>query len=174
MVLILKKNEPITGDLLRSLSKADLALARLEMTWERRDRIKVWTRAAVDVARFWRGARIRHLAAVRREARWMRRSAVENMVKAHEVLLRRDPEELPAALPWLATAAGFDPKCGEVHCLRGEILYALEKPDEARRAFTDALELLPDDRSRRDGVANPRSASSSSSATSSLQHGREG
>ena len=143
MVLILKKNEPITGEMLRSLSKHDLALARLEMTWERRDRIKIWTKGAVDVARFWRGARIRHLAAVRREARWMRRSAVENMKVAHEVLLRRDPEELPKALPWLAAANKFDPKCGEVHRLRGEILYALGQPGEAHGAFADSLKLSP-------------------------------
>ena len=92
------------------------------MTWDRRDRIKIWTKSAVDVARFWRGSRIRHLAAVRREARNRRRGAVRRMVKSHEVLVRRDPEELEIALPWLDEAAGEDPYCGEVWALRGEIL----------------------------------------------------
>ena len=114
MVLILDPAEPITGDFLRSLTKQNLALARLEMTWGRRGYVEKWANAALDVQRFWRGTRRRWLASVRRKARAKRRKAIVHLREAHAVLLERDPETLETALPMLDKAENQDPRCGEL------------------------------------------------------------
>ena len=99
MPLILDPNEPLTGDLLRSLKqRGTLRLARLEMTWGQRKNVDKWQRAAVDAQRVWRGFLRRWLSDVRKDARDARRKAVRHMAQAHAILARRAPDELPREL----------------------------------------------------------------------------
>mmetsp|Transcript_11886 Transcript_11886/g.17801 ORF Transcript_11886/g.17801 Transcript_11886/m.17801 type:complete len:364 (-) Transcript_11886:80-1171(-) len=111
---VLDPTVAINGDLLRSLSKADLRLARLEMQWDRRDTGHLWITAALTWQRIWRGVIARRRAKKRAKARNLRRKAIIEIEKAQN-------SQGTDALEALDRAREADPYCDEIlfiRCLR--------------------------------------------------------
>lgn len=137
MPRILDPNEPITADRLRTLSKLDLRLARIEMSWGRRDVRQRWVRSTLDVQRLWRGWCSRRYVSAHDCARQRR-------LRACTLVERSRKQSGTDALQLLSEAAENDPTCGEVFLTRAEVLYATGRHTEALSAIGQALERLQD------------------------------
>lgn len=137
MPRILDPDAPISGDRLRALSKLELRLARLEMSWDRRDIGQRWVRATLDVQRLWRGWCSRRYSSAHECARQRR-------LRACTLIERSREQGGPDALKWLSEAAENDPTCGEVFLTRAALLHAIGQHTEAVAAIGQALERLQD------------------------------
>jgi len=145
---VVAKGTPVTGDLLRSLTREELRLARLEMQFDRPDLHEKWTRAANDIQRAFRGLQRRRQFAVLDVARQARRVACDRVAEAQSLLERTysdDDDErrrrlAAEALAALEAARTQDPACREILLVESQVFYAVGDFREARRAASRAVE----------------------------------
>ncbi|KAJ1454945.1 hypothetical protein M885DRAFT_520847 [Pelagophyceae sp. CCMP2097] len=128
---VLDPDAPITADLLRTLTREQRVLARLEMTWGRRDQQARWVRHATDVLRVYRGMRARRQCARLLVASRRRALSVRKLGEAQSSLASGAAGREARALACLREAAAADPRCGDVALVRAEVLYGARRYAEA-------------------------------------------